>query len=54
MKNVSTYQDNIVDILYAIIDPDPTASIRNIDERIKHSDRRFAGGIPLIAYGRQS
>ena len=54
LKNVSTYQDNIVDILYAIIDPDPTASIRNIDERIKHSDRRFAGGIPLIAYGRQS
>ena len=54
LKNVSTYQDNIVDILYAIIDPDPTASIRNIDERIKYSDRRFAGGIPLIAYGRQS
>ena len=53
-KNIAAYKDNIVDILYAIIDPDPTASIRNIDERIKHSDRRFAGGIPLIAYGRQS
>ena len=54
LKNVSTYQDNIVDILYTIIDPDPKTPSPNVNERIDLTSKRLKNGIPLIAHGRQS
>jgi hypothetical protein len=54
LKNVSTYQDNIVDILYSIIDPDPKTPSPNVNERIDLTSKRLKNGIPLIAHGRQS
>lgn len=53
-KNIATYQDNIVDILYALIDPDPKTPTPNVNERINLTSKRLKTWIPLIAHGRQS
>lgn len=53
-QTLANYGDNIVDILYQVIDPNPKEQIANVSERINTAHKRFAGSIPLIAYGRQS
>ena len=53
-KNIGTYQDNIVDILYALIDPEPKTPSPNVNERINLTSKRLKTWIPLIAHGRQS
>lgn len=53
-QTFANYGDNIVDILYQVIDPNPKEQIANVSERINTARKRFAGYIPLIAYGRQS
>lgn len=53
-KNIATYKNNIVDILYALIDPDPQKPAQNVNERIDLTSKRLKNGIPLIVHGRQS